>query len=95
MASKFAPKFTSPYVIVEAISSNVYKIASQEGQLAGRYHVSHLQRYLQSKEEEEPYDPEREACLDRELLGIEGWNTYDVTDAVPDGADVGKDPDDE
>ena len=95
MASKLAPKFTGPYVEVEVISPNVYKITSQEGQLVGRYHVSHLQRYLQDDSEEESVDPEREASLDRALLEIERWDTADDTDVAPDGADLGRKSDDE
>ena len=90
VASKLAPKFTSLYVVVEVISCNFYKIASQEGQLAGRYHVSHLERYLQDEDEDEPYDPKKKAALDRELLKIEGWDTADDTDVVPGGANKGE-----
>ena len=60
VTSKLAPKFTGTYVVVEVMSPNVYKITSQEGQLAGRYHVSHLQRYLLDEVEEEPVDLKRE-----------------------------------
>ena len=95
MASNLAPKFTGAYVIVEAISPNVYKIASQEDQLAGRYHVSHLQRYLQDEDEEEPVDPERDSSLDRELLEIEGWDSAEDTDVVPGGAEGDVEPGDE
>ena len=72
VASKLAPKFTGPYVVVEVISLNVYRIASQEGQLAGRYHVSHLRRYVQEEDEEEPVESGRDSSLDWELLEIEG-----------------------
>ena len=95
VASKLAPKFTGPYVVVEVISPNVYKTASQEGQLAGRYHVSQLQRYLQVADEEEPVDPERDSSLYRELLEIEGWDSADDTDVVPGGAEGDVEPGDE
>ena len=92
VSSKLAPKFIDPYVIVQVISPNVYKIASQEGQLAGQYHVSHLQRYLQDEGEEEPVAPEREASLDRAILEIKGWDTADDTDVVPGGTEVDREP---
>ena len=38
----------------------------------GRYHGSHLQRYLHDEDEDQQFDPERVAALDRELLKIEG-----------------------
>ena len=95
VASKLAPKFTGPYIVVSDIFPNVYKIASQEGQLAGRYHVSYLQRYLQEEDEEESVDPEREASLDGVLLELEGWGTADDTDVVSGGAKVDGEPGDE
>ena len=95
VASKLAPKFTGPYVVVEVISPIVYKSASQEGQLAGRYHVSHLQRYLQGEDEEEPVDPERDSSLDRELLEIEGWDSAEDTEVVPGRAEGDVEPGDE
>ena len=83
VASKLAPKFTGPYVVVEVISPNVYRIASQDGQRAGRYHVSHLQRYVQEEDEEEPVEPERDSSLDRELFEIGGWDSAEDTEVVP------------
>ena len=72
VAEKLAPKFSGPFVVVEVIAPNVYKLASQEGQLAGRYHASHLQRYIEDPEEDpdDPEEQERQAQLNRELLEI-------------------------
>ena len=67
IAAKLAPKFCGPFVVVEVISPNIYKLASQAGRLAGRYHASHLQKYIPDQEEE-PNDPEDDAELDRILL---------------------------
>ena len=75
IASKLAPKFTGPYVVVEVVSPNVYTLASQDGRLAGRYHASHLQRFIEDNEEGEvdpnnPDEIDRQRQLDRELLEI-------------------------
>ena len=95
VASKLAPKFTGPYVVVEVISPNVYRIASQEGQLAGRLHVSHLQRYVQEEDEDEPFEPGRDSSLDRKLLEIEVLDSAEDTDVVPGRAEGDAEPGDE
>ena len=79
IAAKLAPKFCGPYVVVEVISPNIYKLASQDGRLAGRYHASHLQKYIPDQEEE-PNDPENDAELDRILLEISDSETEEVND---------------
>ena len=57
--------------------------------------VSHLQRYLQDADEEEPVDPERDSSLDRELLEIGGWDSAEDTDVVPGEAEGDVEPGDE
>ena len=62
-------------MVVDILSPNVYTLASQDGRLAGRYHGSHLQRFIDDDDGEDvdPNDPEeikRQAQLDKKLLEI-------------------------
>ena len=58
IATKLAPKFTGPYVVVEVVSPNVHTLASQDGRLAGRYHGPHLQKFMDNDDGED-VDPNK------------------------------------
>ena len=86
IAVKLAPKFCGPFVVVEVISPNIYKLASQDGRLVGRYHASHVQKYIPDQEEE-PNGPENDAELNRILLEISDSETEDVNN-VPENPEL-------
>ena len=79
VSSKLVKPFEGPFVVVKVCSPTVYELASQEGSLKGRFHISKLFRYIDpDAEEDEPLTPEQERALDRELLEI-----HDTDDEEP------------
>ena len=61
VSAKLAPKYVGPYVIVEQMGSNTYKLSDGDGQMEEMVHAEHLKPYVQSEaDEEEPSMAEEE-----------------------------------